>query len=686
MSESFLSKIDEDISLVLDNLPVGIMRISNDGQCLYANQYILNLLQVMTISDVYEKYMSSIHCDDFEKERNLCKEFFHDLKESTNVIRVLSVLNKMYHWYMIKRKVIRSSDGSISFMHSILDVHDNKEMEMKLRDETLKAEKAYNHKTIFLANMSHEIRTPLNGIIGMLTLLEDTSLNNDQQDYLSMIKECSYNLMTIINDILDFSKLEVGKISLDSKSMNLRECVESTNDIVMSKIYEKSLEYICNIDNNVPIFIQSDQNRIKQILLNLLSNAIKFTDKGTIILNVKRISNEDLPIQSNSIIQTIANTGIVDECFLRFDISDTGCGIDPQDKGKLFKSFSQIDNRLTSKIYQGTGLGLAISKELVELLNGHIWLDYSEPYKGSMFSFVIRTHLANDDTIFSDDTNAVCLQNLNVLIVDDNIHNRLSLSGIVSKWGMKPYSYSNAEEALYFSRLHHFDIGLIDICMPKVDGHTFSAKLKEQCEFNNKKMPLIALSSLGDKVSILNKNFSAHLVKPVKEMKLKRVCVNLLSNHIKECPIPEINNSYIKDLNYLDLKCNIRILIAEDIYINQRVIVSFLNKSGFTNAFVVENGQQCLDLVLEKNFDIILLDIRMPVMNGEMVIEKINNHYKKGKRTSRKPYIVAVTAYGMKEDKDKYLNMGFDDYIAKPISKYQLDKCMNHFLETLLKE
>lgn len=711
--------IDEDITLVLDNLPVGIIRINSNGKCVYSNKYISDILNVYNADDIYDKYISCLHDDDRSTELEACKNFLHNHIETNTLVRIFNKTSNEYRWYSNQRTVIRSRDD-LSFMNTLLDIHENKQMELQLRKETLKAEQANNHKSAFLANMSHEIRTPLNGIIGMLTLLEDTVLNADQQDYILMVKECSFNLMTIINDILDFSKLEIGKIQLDIQPMNLQYCIESTNDIIMSKVYEKSLEYVTNISSNIPKYIKSDSNRIKQILLNLLSNSIKFTDKGSIILNINTISYEEYNMYKK--IATKKNK-IYDEkktndkskgkevlkfskenlnkIYLKFDIIDSGCGIHQDDINKLFKSFSQVDNRVTSKIYQGTGLGLVISKELVDLMNGYIWLNDSTVGKGSTFSFIIESEIANEVIDPEDESiNDKILKDKSVLIVDDNFHNRISLSAIVTKWGMRPHTFSNGEEALHFTKLTNFDIGLIDICMPKMDGHAFASKLKEQIEFNNKTIPLIALSSLGDKVSTLSKHFKSHLIKPIKEYKLKQLCIDSLTVHSKKLNENIIENNtlidncnynhqslenYIHDNNLSELKNNVRILIAEDVYINQRVVVSFLNKMGFDNIKLVENGQMCIDEIFNNNYDIVLLDIRMPIKSGESVLIELNQYFDNNKN-KRKPYVVAVTAYSMKEDKEKYLNMGFDDYISKPISNKLLEKCMNKFIEKLLKE
>lgn len=703
---NLFKQIDEDITILLDNLPMGIVRLNSEKKCIYANKFIYNTLDVLSCEEISHTLRVCIHEEDREKETKICSDFLNNLVECESSFRLYNKQKKEYRWMSNKRTFIKPNNTNdiYSFMYTLQDIHDTKIMEINLRNESIKAEQAYNHKSIFLANMSHEIRTPLNGIIGMLTLLEDTPLSSDQQDYISMVKECSFNLMTIINDILDYSKLEVGKISLDLKPMNLQECIESTNDIILAKIYEKSLEYSYNIQSEIPHFIKSDSNRIKQVLLNLLSNSIKFTDKGTIFLNIEMITdaeynflynlknnhnNSDKP-SDNVLINSTKNI-----C-LRFDITDTGCGIDTNDYFKLFKSFSQVDNRLTSKIYQGTGLGLAISKELIELMNGCIWLDWSEVSKGSRFSFILKVDVCDDNLLKyeENENDLTVLKGKNVLVLDDNLYNRMSLAGMITKWGMKAYSFSNTEEALYFAKITKFDIGLIDVCMPKVDGPAFASKLRDQNEFNNKLLPLVALSSIGDKVTSLSKYFKTNLVKPIKENKLKHICIEILKkqSHIinTEDTINEHQSSlcqktldsYISYNNIIGFKDNVRILLAEDIQINQKVITSFLNKMGFHNIQVVENGQQCLDLIHNNNFEIVLLDIRMPIMNGEVALKHINKYYNDNSKT--KPYIVAVTAYCLKEDKEKYLEMGFNDYIPKPVSYNELLDCMNKFIQLLL--
>jgi CheY-like chemotaxis protein len=517
--------------------------------------------------------------------------------------------------------------------------------------------------------------------------------------------------MGIINDILDYAKLDIGKINLDIKCMNLYECIETTNDIVLSKIYEKSLVYNYNIGYNIPENIYGDSNRIKQVLLNILSNSIKFMEKGNIFLNIKTISKDEFDLfynkyksnNTNSNFDThndeyhnqmINKYNLKDgkEIHIRFDITDSGCGIDSLHKDKIFEPFTQISNNLSSKIYPGTGLGLSICKELIELMGGVIWLDWSELDVGSTFSFILPMYISDNNTILNESCvmNNNVLKNANVLIVDDNLYNRISLSGIMNKWGMVPYVYSNGQEALYFSRIINFDIGLIDICMPNMDGLSFVKKLRNQNEFNNKTIPLIALSSLGDKTEINPNYFKTNLIKPIKESKLKTICIDLLQKRVVNNKITTNNDikvldEYIINNNILDLKKNIRILVAEDVYINQKIIMSFLNKLGFNNIIMVNDGKECLNLALNNDFDIILLDIIMPLLSGEVVIKELTKHYLENPEHI-KPYIIAVTAYCLRNDKEYYLNIGFDDYIVKPVDINELNKILNKHIENLLEK
>jgi signal transduction histidine kinase len=390
-------------SSILDIIDIGIFEVDNNLNCLCVNKYIINYFNIKLLetdelfsrddqaspSKLFSYMINSLHNDDSIIENKKSEDFIKNNIESESICRLLNKKTDTYHWIKLKRRINKKSPNDITFLFIFEDIDDFKKLEIDLHKSETMIENSYSNKAIFLTNMNHEIRTPLNGIIGMLTLLENTSLNNDQKDYIEMLRECSINLMTIINDILDYSKLEAGKINLDVKCIDLRNCIETTNDILLSKIYEKNIDYNYSININIPRLIKGDSNRIKQILLNLLSNSIKFINKDTI--NSPTIFL-DVTVEKSSEDQNNFK--------IKFTINDSGCGIEYNDRDKLFKSFTLT----TTTHNQGTGLGLAISKELVELMGGDIWIDWSEIGKGTRFCFTILTQICcGCETEQSDD-------------------------------------------------------------------------------------------------------------------------------------------------------------------------------------------------------------------------------------------------------------------------------------------
>lgn len=614
---------------LLKNINVGIFILNLDLSIFYVNKIVSYLST--------ENYINSIHSDDQAQEKEYYELFIKNKKESQSTCKMKDkcvIIHRVYQ------------DNKYIFTFQDID--------------------KFEYKSTVLATQNHELRTPLNGIIGMITLLEDTNLENDQKDYVSMLKECSINLLSIINDILDFSKLEAGKIVLDIKCSHLRKCIESVNDIILSKLIDKNnIEYNFIINPIIPEYIDIDINRLKQILLNLLNNAFKFTDQGNIFLNVESI----------------------DKNTLKFDIIDTGCGISHNDTVKLFKSFSQIE---TSKMNEGSGLGLTIAKSLVNLMNGNIWLDSSEVGKGSKFSFTIKTGECNNLIEEENVIDNQIFKNKKVLILDDNRENRLGLCNLVSKWGMIPQTFSSAIEALYLIKLQKlkFDIGLIDVFMPEMSGKEFAIKLQKQLQLDNSAfITLVALSSLGDVKNDYTQYFKAQLIKPVKELKLKQICYEILIKNPTKIETFDID-SFI-NLN-TELKENIHVLLVEDVIINQKVVLKFLNKLGYNNIDIVDDGKKCLEILSKKKYDLILLDIKMPILNGELVFQYIMNYYNniQGEYkllNVKKPYIIAVTAYSLKEYQDKYLKLGFEAFIPKPINIKILEKSMNIFINHILK-
>jgi CheY-like chemotaxis protein len=492
----------------------------------------------------------------------------------------------------------------------------------------------------FMANISHEIRTPTSAIIGMASLLSDTNLNNEQILYLDMLKESSGNLMSIVDNILEYSQLEAGKLRLKLTKFYIRDLVDSVHDIVLSKASEKNIIMNYNIDNKLPEFILGDYSRLQQIIINLFSNSIKFTpNKGTINTNIL-LSNYN----------NIEN----DNVKMLIEITDSGHGISDKDIHLLFKSYSQLFTNYTERSNEGTGLGLAICKELVTLMNGRIWLKESSD-TGSTFCVEIEIKEAKDD-----DNNMVFdnLKGINILVVDDNMANRISICGLLMKYGINTIPCSTSEESLIILKSRDdFDVILLDIFMPKFTGIYLANKIK----LLHPKLPLIALSSLGEKKIKEEGLFEYFLTKPLKEKKLLNIIQKVIYKKIHV-----LNDTKIITNSFY----NTRILIDEDMVVNQQVLNKQLIKIGYSKITIVNNGLECIEQLSNDNFDIVFIDIKTPVVDGYKVVEYI-------KTNNIKIYAIALTAFATTEPKD-YIKYGFNDVLFKPFNIEKLQ-------ETLLK-